>query len=296
MQKYSPNIEPRVLGFSYQNISNIEGYYESDIHAYHFQAVALFLPSLEKMLVLSLRKALPLVENAQLRQEIASLVAQESIHGAEFNRYNHASLHNAEKTIVTDAYGMKCFRFIASMIHHISPTFHFALSAAGEHFTAISAELFLKDTRWFATVPPEYSALWRWHCIEELEHKAVAFDVYQSLNGRYTTRISAMLLMTVAFNWLYLVAIFKIAKHNKKLFDFSFYKRMLHFYWGKHGLMRSLLTAYCQYFKPRFHPETHIDSTIIRKWKDFLKTATKEESLQGLQSTLPPQANQESLI
>lgn len=296
MQKYSPDIEPRSLGFSYLNTLSLDGYYDSDIHAYHFHAVALFLPTLEKMLVLSLRKALPLVENPQLRQEISSLVAQESIHGAEFNRYNNASLHNKQKTIVSDAYGMKYFRFIASTIHSISPTFHFALSAAGEHFTAISAELFLKDEQWFAKVPPEYRALWQWHCIEELEHKAVAFDVYQSLNGRYITRISAMLLMTFAFNWLYLLAILKIAKQNKKLLDFSFYKRMMHFYWGKKGLIRLILKPYWQYFKPSFHPATHIDSTLIKQWKDFLKTATKEESLCALQSSTPPQKDQPSLI
>ncbi|HRE31372.1 MAG TPA: metal-dependent hydrolase, partial [Candidatus Berkiella sp.] len=60
----------------------------SDIKTYHFNALAIFLPQLEKMLVLSLKKGLRDVTCPILKAEVASLVAQEAIHGRVFHRYS----------------------------------------------------------------------------------------------------------------------------------------------------------------------------------------------------------------
>ena len=52
--------------------------------------------------------------------------------------------------------------------------------------------------------------LWRWHALEELEHKSVAFDVYSQIGGSYKLRKTIMRIsmvtrlkdfLTVALNW-----------------------------------------------------------------------------------------------
>nr|WP_317622487.1 MULTISPECIES: metal-dependent hydrolase [unclassified Ketobacter] len=35
---------------------------------------------------------------------------------------------------------------------------------------------------------PDALKLWLWHALEENEHKAVAFDVYQQVSGNYLIR------------------------------------------------------------------------------------------------------------
>src|SRR3712207_1313719 len=47
-----------------------------------------------------------------------------------------------------------------------------------EHFTAILAHQLLKDPRHLAQADAESAALWRWHSIEEIEHKGVAYDTW----------------------------------------------------------------------------------------------------------------------
>ena len=43
------------------------------------------------------------------------------------------------------------------------------------------------------------SRLWMWHALEEIEHKGVAFDVYEAVGGGYLRRALAMLWVTVLF-------------------------------------------------------------------------------------------------
>lgn len=55
---------------------------------------------------------------------------------------------------------------------------------------------------------PHYSAIWRWHAIEETEHKAVCFDAFEQVVGKgikaYGLRVGAFLLANALFWSLYL--------------------------------------------------------------------------------------------
>ncbi len=45
----------------------------------------------------------------------------------------------------------------------------------------------------------EVRSLFVWHALEESEHKAVAFDVYQTVSGRHWVRVGVMNLTTLGF-------------------------------------------------------------------------------------------------
>jgi len=43
---------------------------------------------------------------------------------------------------------------------------------------------------------PEVKSLLLWHAAEEIEHKAVAYDVLQRVNSRYTVRVAGLAIAT----------------------------------------------------------------------------------------------------
>ncbi len=47
-----------------------------------------------------------------------------------------------------------------------------------EHFTAILAHQLLADPRHLEGAEKETADLWRWHAVEEIEHKGVAYDTW----------------------------------------------------------------------------------------------------------------------
>jgi len=291
---YSPDIEPRNLQFALPEKPDKYWHSNSDIKTYHFNALAIFLPQLEKMLVLSLKKALIDVNCHKLKAEVASLVAQEAIHGRAFARYCEQIVF--KHYACPRQYSLWLFRGLAGIVNKLTNKFHYALSAAGEHFTAIAADLFLREPKWFKDVDPIHSAIWRWHCIEEIEHKSVAFDVYQAMNGGYFTRLVGMLMMTLFFMVLYIKPIWFMMKQDKKHMDWNFYRRSLKYYWGKGGLFRALWKPYWDYFKPSFHPSKHDNESLIVQWKAYFRSHSLAQISQGLQSTEPPVLHQQTLI
>ena len=47
----------------------------------------------------------------------------------------------------------------------------------------ILANLVMEDSRFLGDAHPTYKAMWYWHAVEETEHKAVAYDVYEQCVG-----------------------------------------------------------------------------------------------------------------
>ncbi|HZU79845.1 MAG TPA: metal-dependent hydrolase [Acidimicrobiales bacterium] len=66
--------------------------------------------------------------------------------------------------------------------------------AAIEHFTAVLGQWVIQNRGLdFAGADPEMLDLLRWHGAEEVEHRALVFDVFEDLSGSYLIRSLAML-------------------------------------------------------------------------------------------------------
>jgi predicted metal-dependent hydrolase len=145
-----------------------------------------------------------------------------------------------------------------------------AVTMALEHYTAMMAHEFLANPKHFAGAEGETGDLWRWHAIEEIEHKGVAFDTWLHATRdwsrwkRWKVKSIMMLIVTKNFiknRWidsLYLLAQDGIAGPSVKA-------KLAWYLFGSPGVLRRIFPAWCAYFLPGFHPWNHDDRALISK-------------------------------
>jgi predicted metal-dependent hydrolase len=138
-----------------------------------------------------------------------------------------------------------------------SRTFTLSITAAAEHITATMADCFVERRAVFAQADPRIRAVYTWHAMEEMEHKAVAFDVYQKVaKGGYLTRMRGMLLMAILFPF----HTARIMNHMFKVDGFSRWQRIklwgggLRWLFGINGVLTAAAGELFAYAKPSFHP------------------------------------------
>ena len=148
-----------------------------------------------------------------------------------------------------------------------------------EHFTAMMAHEFLAQPQHFAGADVQVANMWRWHAIEEIEHKGVAFDTWLyatrdwSRFKRWRVKSIMMLLITKNFIWKRMQDAVDLleqdgltgAKVKWQLFAFLFWKP---------GVLRRIFPAWLAYFGPGFHPWNLDDRKLIGEAEETLRTAT----------------------
>ena len=162
--------------------------------------VSLLFPAGEKFFVRSVKRYLDRVVDPELREQIRGFFGQEGRHAREHER--HAEMLEAQ------GYELREFldRFERSL-KWLEARFPESLSLAGtaaaEHYTAIMAEDAFSEHALLGEAHPVMRQLLLWHAAEEIEHKAVAFDVLESQEPSYALRMAGMFMATVvlAFWW-----------------------------------------------------------------------------------------------
>jgi predicted metal-dependent hydrolase len=211
-------------------------------------------PDGERFFISCVRAFREQITDPELLAEVKSFMRQEGQHGIVHSQYNQRL---REQGLDIDA--IVDFVNISNDYHlkHRSKEYNLALTAAFEHFTAMLAEIFFvrKDT--MENADPKLRAMMAWHAVEEMEHKAVAYDVMQKVaKVGYFTRCLAMVHATLILGDVTARFTNRLLKND----GFSFGKRMWMMakgqWWlfGYKGLISSHLGTLFAYFKPGFHP------------------------------------------
>ncbi len=170
----------------------------------------LLLPAGERWFVDVYKQALPLVRDARLREDMIGFIGQEAVHSqAHSTVLDHMIAQGLDPSPYTDQ--MDWF-FEHLLGDHTAPPAatawwlkeRVAFIAAIEHFTAVLGKWVL-EARGFERfgADPVMVDLLRWHGAEEVEHRSVAFDVFQHLDGRYGRRMRAMTTVFPTMAWLW---------------------------------------------------------------------------------------------
>ncbi|MEZ6024534.1 MAG: metal-dependent hydrolase, partial [Hyphomonadaceae bacterium] len=165
-----------------------------------FNALSLTFPEGERMFIDAVR-AFRGELSGKLADDVKGFIAQEAIHSREHHVLNQ--LIDRDKYPVAEIEA--AVRERTSFARSRGPMRMLISTIALEHFTAMMAEAHARHRDLFDNVDPGIERMWRWHAVEETEHKAVAFDVFQHVARdwpplrRYLRRTISMALITYFF-------------------------------------------------------------------------------------------------
>ncbi len=155
-------------------------------------------PEGEDFFVRSVRTYRDRIEDPELKKQVAGFIGQEAMHGREHRTFNARLNDMGYPTLEID----RVVKWSFSLGEKVLPkSVQLAITAALEHYTATLAEVILTDAeaRQMIGDVDEVRSLFLWHALEESEHKAVAFDVYQQVCGNWRRRVLVMQAVTAGF-------------------------------------------------------------------------------------------------
>ena len=229
----------------------------------YMNALSCLFPEGERMFIDAVRDNQHFVKDEKLLKQVTGFIKQEAIHGHEhsqFNKYLDSLGYPASKV---EAFEKKEKRLMRKYVPAIG---RLAITCAVEHFTAIMANDLLTNPQSTEGMDEKFKTLWQWHAIEETEHKAVAFDVYQQAGGSYIRRIIAMIIVTIFFCLKTTTVQSIFLWKDGKFFSPTIWWQGAKMYFGKHGIVRSIWSDYIDYYRPSFHPWDHDNRELLEEW------------------------------
>lgn len=232
---------------------------------------SIVLPVGERFFIDAVRAHRDLIKDPELQKAVTAFIGQEAMHGREHEEYNEA-------LFAVSKVAPKFERLVAGLLNwgkeKLPPSSRLSATIALEHFTALLASQVLENERLTKDVEPRFSAVWYWHALEETEHKAVAYDVWDSVMGRgpraYFERATGQLVATLIFWALVTPTFLEVVREQGKLTDMAGWRKFMRFAFGEVGLIRRLVLPWADYFRPNFHPWDHDNREYLEKIDEFV--------------------------
>jgi uncharacterized protein len=239
----------------------------------YFNALSASFPQGETFFIDAVRRFRDQTEG-KLQEQITAFIQQEAAHTREHVVFNKLIKNAGYDTSTMDAETRR--RLDIARSRH--PVAQLAITVALEHFTAIMAHSLLSDKNPLPGAPPEVLRLWQWHAIEEMEHKAVAYDTYLAVTRtlspfkRWALRCHVMVLISAQFwhsNFQRMADFFRQDGINTP----RTWWRVFSYLFIKPGMMRAICLPYLSFFRPGFHPWDHNDRPLIQEFEQRLRLA-----------------------
>jgi predicted metal-dependent hydrolase len=200
----------------------------------------------------------------KLAAEIRAFTTQEVMHSREHVQFNRRA--------VEAGYDMTLLEKKVDERLAVSktrpPIVNLAATMALEHFTAILAHQLLREPRHLAGADRESANLWRWHSIEEIEHKGVAYDTWlHATRGwprfkRWSVKARVMLYVTKNFLVDRIAGALELLRQDG-ITGPKAWARLLWHVWVRPGMFRKIMGAWFAFFLPGFHPWNEDDRALI---------------------------------
>jgi hypothetical protein len=229
--------------------------------------INLLFPVGERFFVRSVHHYLDQIQDPVLRAQVKAFFKQEG---------HHAHAHD-ELNDVLRSQGFEVDTFlaryaaIARWIEERTPAkINLAGTAAAEHFTAILADGAFENGI-LDVLHPKMQQLLAWHAAEEIEHKAVAFDVLHEVDPSYALRLAGLVHATVLLSSFWLWGALMLLR-QEKLGWRGLWRNLRKMDQGEtvRGdgpvITRVFLRGIKQYIRRDFHPRDNANEHLARAW------------------------------
>jgi predicted metal-dependent hydrolase len=195
-------VRPRAIRarrIAFDRLDDLPKHYAGDdlVMSHVLAMLSAVFPEGEDFFVRTVRNYRDQITDPELKKQVGGFIGQEAIHGREHRVLNERLSALGYPTRTVDKRVGMILRFGERVL---PKDVQLAITAALEHYTATLAGVLLVDPRARELIADdEVRNLLLWHALEESEHKAVAFDVFQTVSGNERVRINVMRATTVGF-------------------------------------------------------------------------------------------------
>ena len=251
----------RKMGFSFDEVPR-RWFYDSVLVSDLVNALNLLFPAGERFFVRSVKHYVPQLRDPELRARVRAFFGQEGSHGHEHERaFEMLEAQGYEVRRWLAWYERTAFGLLEPMV---PPNIRLSVTVALEHFTAALAEVPL-TREFFEHVHPQMRDLLRWHAAEEIEHKSVAFDVLEEVDGRYWVRMVGLVIAGATLMGFWRSAT-KMLIAQEPGYTRAQMKREQQEAYARGQNRRPLLHAVFSYVRPGFHPDQIDNRELARAY------------------------------
>ncbi len=230
-----------------------------------YNALSVTFPKGEAFFIESV-KAFRAGVDDKLAREIKAFTIQEVVHSREHVAFN--------KRVLDHGYDISRLEARIDQVLEIArarpPIVQLAATMALEHYTAIIAAELLRDPKHLDGADTESRELWRWHALEEIEHKGVAYDTFLHATRhlsrwrRWKIKTLTMLLISGTF-WKHRIEGTLDLMAQDGVTGWRAKGRLATYLLVSPGIVRRMIPAWLSYFLPGFHPWNHDDRALIQR-------------------------------
>lgn len=208
-------ILPRKVKFDWEK-TPVDWIPNQPFTSYFINEINNILPAGEFWFCRLYNRVLPKITDPKLKEDVQAFIRQEAMHAVAHTSANKEYLSqrniNVQRNLdimdflFTKALADQPFgKDVPKILDHQWDLFRLGVIAAVEHMTCVLGKYALYNQYWEQLdADPEMLDLIKWHGSEEIEHRTVAFDLYQHLGGTYLARyyLSVAVIVGVLGLWV----------------------------------------------------------------------------------------------
>lgn len=232
---------------------------------HYFTGLSTLFPEGESYFVRSVRA---LREHAKLNEaldrEISAFIGQEAMHSKEHHAFHiSAQQHGLNPESLEKVTGI----VLKGLEKVFSKKLNLLVTVGLEHYTAVLVVSMMETVNEYMT-DKTIRDLWLWHSVEETEHKAVAFDLYEYLYGNglnaYLPRVTIFTLSLILITGLSTIYQIVLMKRDKQLSNLKTWQNFFNFAAKQY---KTFIPKFFEYYRYDFHPNQTNEKNLVATTK-----------------------------